>query len=164
MRDLKHIWLQNTSQRATIDEVDRVTLINAELAYMFNNISLQGEYLSSSIDAANKESLSAYYAQVSYFITGERRRMKGSYSGFGRLKPKRNFGTNGGFGAWEVAVRYSSIDLDGDDLNGGVLNDITVGLNWYLNPSTRFMLNYVLADAVDQGKANIIQLRGQIDF
>ena len=81
-------------------------------------------------------------------------------------KSKNNAKKNEGWGAFEIAARYSSIDLS--DSQDGKLNDITLGLNWYLNPCTRFMINYVLANYVDyeenETTENIFQLRMQIDF
>ena len=68
-------------------------------------------------------------------------------------------------GALELAARYSSMDLS--EANGGILNDITLGLNWYLNPSTRIMFNYVMgvADVNSEDiNENTLQMRMQIDF
>ena len=50
------------------------------------------------------------------------------------------------FGAWEVALRYSYVDLDDGDKSGGRCGDIVAGLNWWLNPNTKFMRNYVHGD------------------
>lgn len=147
----------------TIDGVNSSTLFNGELALVVNSLSIQGEFLSAAVDATDSDNFSAFYAQASYFLTGEYRPYKNAYEGFNRVKPKNNFG-QGGLGAWELALRYSNINLDGDITNGGQLSDITLGVNWYLNPATRFMVNYVLADLSDVGKANIFQIRGQIDF
>lgn len=147
----------------TIEGVNSSTLFNAEVALVVNSLSVQGEFLSAAVDATQEDNFSAFYAQASYFLTGEHRPYKNAYEGFSRVKPKNNFG-QGGMGAWELAVRYSNINLDGDLTNGGQLSDITLGVNWYLNPATRFMLNYVIADVKDVGKANIFQIRGQIDF
>jgi len=74
-----------------------------------------------------------------------------------------------------VALRYSNIDLnDGDPTgaaNGGEMDDITFGVNWYLNPQSRVMFNYVRSDvvsggvtALDAGTLSIYQFRFQIDF
>jgi phosphate-selective porin OprO/OprP len=70
----------------------------------------------------------------------------------------------GGLGAWEVGVRYSQVDLNDSIVSGGELDDITIGLNWHLNPNVRVMLNYVRADLDDVGDADIFQTRFQVDF
>ena len=104
------------------------------------------------------------YIQGSYFLTGEKRNYKTSSGAFDRVKPKENFRFGGGPGAWEAAVRYSSIDLDDSGVSGGELKDITVGLNWYLNPNTRIMWDYIRADLDDVGDANLFLMRFQVDF
>ena len=105
-----------------------------------------------------------FYVYGSYFLTGENRVYKTSSGAFDRMSPKRNFDGNGGLGAWEIALRYSNLDLNDADFSGGELDDFTVGVNWYLNPNTRFMWNYVFADLDDIGDTNIFQTRFQIDF
>jgi len=61
--------------------------------------------------------------------------------------------------------------MDLSKANMGTLDDTTIGVNWYLNPNTRVMLNYVLADLrASDGSGdvmtteNTIQCRIQIDF
>ena len=103
---------------------------------------------------------------MSYFLTGEYKKYKSSYSGFGRIKPKSNFGgtENKGLGAWEIALRYSNSDLNNKNVLGGQQSDIMVGLNWYLNPVTRIMLNKVWANIKNFGNANAFEVRFQVDF
>ena len=48
-----------------------------------------------------------------------------------------------------MAVRYSNMDLEDSSILGGQQDVYTVGLNYYVNPYLRFMLNYVYADADD---------------
>ncbi len=157
-----------------IADVFEIQMFNAEAAVVMGPFSLQGEYTKSNV--ATKATISenyvfrSYYAEASYFLTGETRKYKNSYVGFGRVKPKNNFSKGEkGRGAWQLALRYSAIDLNSGDPNTtgigrGELADITIGINWYLNPVTRIMLNYVLAKLKDQGSAGIVQMRFQIDF
>ena len=49
-------------------------------------------------------------------------------------------------------------------IQGGELRDFTFGVNWYLNPNTRFMWNYGWAERIDLGSANLFQSRFQVDF
>jgi phosphate-selective porin OprO/OprP len=67
-----------------------------------------------------------------------------------RVTPYRNFfwvpghGCPNPFsgGAWQVGVRYSYIDLNNGNVNGGQVQDVTFGLNWYLNPNFKVQWNY----------------------
>jgi len=108
--------------------------------------------------------LNAYYGFFSWFITGEHRVYNLSAGHFNRVHPKKNFGENGGTGAFQLSIRYSSVDLNDKDLRGGKLKDLTVGLNWYLNPATRLMFNYINSDAENMGNVNAYLMRFQVDF
>jgi phosphate-selective porin OprO/OprP len=140
-------------------------VFGAEAALVYGPFSLQGEYMYSGVDTPGGEdpSFQGAYVYASYFLTGEHRAYKTSAAAFDRVKPKKNFGA-GGPGAWEVGLRYSYLGLNDGEIEGGELSDFTVGLNWYLNPNTRFMLNYVHADLDGVGNADGFQMRGQIDF
>jgi phosphate-selective porin OprO/OprP len=51
-----------------------------------------------------------------------------------------------GWGAWELAGRFSYIDLNDGTLNriqGGVMEGFTLGLNWYLNTNLRCLFDWV---------------------
>ena len=54
---------------------------------------------------------------------------------FIRIRQGFKLGENGGVGALELAARYSHLDLTDSFLVGGVPDDSTVALNWYLNPN-----------------------------
>ncbi|MDZ7831970.1 MAG: porin [Desulfobacterales bacterium] len=70
----------------------------------------------------------------------------------------------GGWGAWETALRYSTLDFADKDVDAGNLNNYTLGLNGYLYPNLRIMLNYIYADLESAGVTRIFQTRFQIDF
>ncbi len=144
---------------------DDVDLAGLEAAWVSGPMSIQGEYVFANADIASSADFHGYYAQISYFLTGEYRRYKPTEGAFSRVKPKQNYSyKEGGLGAWEVAFRYSGLDLSDSGITGGQLHDMTAGLNWYLNPNTRVMWNYVHSDREDIGYADIFMTRLQIDF
>jgi len=147
--------------------VDSRVLYGAEVACMAGPFSLQGEYLAVQLDRedACTAGFDGYYISTSLFLTGESRAYDPGGGEFVRTKPLKPFG-DGGIGAWEIAARFSSLDLD-DEVRGGTQENVTLGLNWYANAHTRFMLNVVHASAEhDEGDidADIVQFRGQLDF
>ena len=149
-----------------ITDATGVDLVGLEFAAINGPLSVQGEWMQASVDstAAGNPDLSSYYLFASYFLTGEHRVYKASSATFGRVRPKHNYLGDGGSGALELALRYSSADLADANVSGGELDNITLGLNWYLNPNTRVMLNYTAADLAGTGDSNIAQARFQIDF
>lgn len=140
--------------------VDWVGLTGLEAAYLLGPVSLQAEYVHSSVvqsSSSKNRNVDGYYAYISWFMTGESRPY--SNGNFGRVRPGHRVG-KGGWGAWELGLRYSVLR---DDENQQ-LADITYGLNWYLTKKTRIMLNWVYTDYESEnkdGKANIAQMRLQ---
>ena len=142
--------------------------IGAEAALVDGPFSLQGEFVHTFIEGRNRwvgdPKFWAASIQASYFLTGEHRPYKTASGTFTRVRPLRNYGRNGGPGAWELAARYSYLTLNDHGVTGGRLSDITLGLNWYLNPSVRTMWNYVFADPSDGGDVSIFMWRFQVAF
>ncbi len=154
-------------------EAESALLLNAEVALVVDSFSLQGEfyYADVSSKAGNDPTFSAFNVYASYFLTGEHRIYKKSAGAFNRIKPLHNFlDGEGGIGAWEIAARFSMIDLNDGNINGGEAWNITLGLTWYLNPNTQVKLNYVYTNLDNQaggsqeGAAHLIGMRFQIDF
>lgn len=157
--------------KVNIDKTKSNNEINGELVLIYNSISLHSEYtyvgINTSENSALKESDYGFYSffgTLSWFITGEHKNYSKKNSAFGRLNPKKNFGTKGGFGAVEIALRYSVLNLNDKDLSGGKMNNITAGINWYLNPVTKIAFNYVHSSIYELGESNIYQMRFQIAF
>jgi phosphate-selective porin OprO and OprP len=70
----------------------------------------------------------------------------GAYGGIIPFDPVNVGGT--GWGAWEIAGRYSVMNLNDQigtvaGIAGGQQTIYTAGLNWYVNSNIRFMLNYL---------------------
>ena len=88
----------------------------------------------------------------------------------GKLYKEWRIGSGGfhGTGAWELAVRYSYLDLDSGNVRGGTLGDTTVGVNWYTNAYCKLVANYIHSDLIDptrgRSSTNIVAMRAQLDF
>jgi len=105
-----------------------------------------------------------YYAQAGFFLTGEHRPYK--QGAFDRVRPRRPFlsGDQRGPGAWEIAGRWSSLDLNSGAVRGGSVRNITGAVNWYLNALTRVSANYVFSDQQQLGDAHAFMMRFWFDF
>jgi phosphate-selective porin OprO/OprP len=148
-----------------------VHLFGLEAAWVNGPFALQAEYIGAIADASavGDPYFDGYYVQASYFLTGEHRPYGRRTGVFGRVKPNRSFLSGGGWGAWEIAARYSCIDLSDGGLpaSARTLQDIAVGLNWHLNPNVKLMWNYIRSD-VDgsdtDDAADIFMMRVQLMF
>ena len=139
-------------------------LFDPEFALIMGPVSLQSEYAFAFVEQIGGPPLffNGYMAQLSWFLTGEHRpydRKQGIHT---RMQPFEDFfrvrtrsqGVQTGLGAWEVAARFSNIVLNDHNIRGNNLTDFTVGLNWYLNPYTRWKFNYIRAFLEDERKGN----------
>ena len=66
-------------------------------------------------------SFNGFYVYGSYFLTNDRRSYKSGSGTPGGVKPSNPFYVENGTGAWEIAARYSQLDLDDDLVEGGTL-------------------------------------------
>ncbi|MFM8577752.1 MAG: OprO/OprP family phosphate-selective porin [Planctomycetaceae bacterium] len=138
---------------------DAFQLFDPEFSLIIGPFSLQSEYAFATVNQIGGPPLffDAFMVQVSYFLTGEHRpydREKGIQTRMTVNEPfVRPWGASRstplGIGAWEVALRFSTIDLNDENILGNELTDFTAGLNWYLSPHARAKLNYVLASLDD---------------
>jgi phosphate-selective porin OprO and OprP len=63
--------------------------------------------------------------------------------------------TGGGWGAFEIAGRFSTIDLNdqlgsANGVAGGRQTIYTLALNWYVNGNVRFMFDYLHGNIAKQ--------------
>lgn len=178
-RPESHVTNVRLVDTGDIPNVDDTLKFNGELAAVFGPWSVQGEYIRTDVsrqDGNEDVDFSGWYAYGSWFLTGESRPYDVESGDFGRVKPNSVLG-KGGYGALELAVRYSSIDLEDEDIIGGTEDNLTVGVNWYPNSHTRLMFNYIylvdsevaedfraLTGPDGEDSPNIFQVRAQVDF
>ena len=142
--------------------------LGLEGAWIHGPLLVQGEYLTVNADPKGKPSFegSGYYAQGSWVLTGESRPYsKGS---IGNVRPMNEYG------AFEVALRYSHVDLNDGPVLGGEEDDWTLGANWYLGQHFKLQANYIWASTTKHygapinGDADVdprvFEMRAQIYF
>lgn len=153
--------LADASRTALVDinngERSKSMNVGIEAAIVAGPVSVQTEVLDGTYeDDTQEEDVKAWYVQASYFITGESRPYKVGSGKFDRIKPKRSCG------AWELTAR---VDYAENDTLEREIEAQTLGVNWYLNPQTRFMLNYIQADVLEGAdEPNAVTGRIQFDF
>ena len=109
----------------------------------------------------------AAYTQVAYVLTGEYHPYNKQSGAYTRIIPKHAFGPCGN-GAWELAGRWSYLDLNDANIAGGRIQDGTLGVNWYLNQFTKMQFNYIHSwlerPLGTNSDADIFAVRAQLDF
>jgi phosphate-selective porin OprO/OprP len=102
-------------------------------------------------------SFGGYYVEASWFPTGESRRYTPGNAAFQAPRARIPFDGKGGWGAWELALRYSNTDLNDhegasgsaaspESVRGGEQSIYGAGVNWYLNSNVKLMFNYQHVD------------------
>ena len=147
---------------------------NVEAGGVWGPFHVMGQYVNMNVDrettGADDVTLDAWYVDVGWFLTGESKNYDAGKGQWGSIKPKGIVG-KGGIGAWEIAVRYEQADYTdtGAAFIGGEMDLLTVGVNWYVNNTMRFMANYVATLDYDEDgsgddgdEPSAFMLRGQI--
>ncbi|UCD69278.1 MAG: hypothetical protein JSW48_04135 [Betaproteobacteria bacterium] len=158
-------------------EFDRTT-IQYEGVGAWGPVKLQGEYADVDFDeGSGLADAKASYVSLVWLITGEQYVNNYSLTGMKTIKPLKPL-HKGGWGAWEVGVRFSETDLGrlpiaSDDPTENNVESTTVGIKWIPNQYTRFLLNWVenkfevpFTDAAGNivDKETRVDLRAQIYF
>ncbi len=129
----------------SVTNVNHVQTFGLEGLWVRGPLSLQTEGMAAVIDqTVNPTSLlGGGYATLGYFLTGEHRPYDRKAGAVDRVIPNHNFSEAGGVGAWEVAGRWSYLDVTDNLIRGGTMQNMTFGLNWYTNPYCKFVFNYI---------------------
>ncbi len=144
---------------------ERVDTALAEGAYLMGPFSLQAEYGIKGVKSTDgtRPIFYALYVSTSYALTGEMRPYVESLGTIRRIRPEREVRDgHGGLGAFEIAFRFSRIDLNDDNVMGGTLNDLTLGFNWYPTRPTRVSFNVIRAKREGWDPVWIFQGRWQL--
>lgn len=168
-RPESHVTDTRLVDTGSIGGVGSANLYGIEGAWVHDRLAVKGEYIMHGLDrdAANPDmDFSGYYMELSWFLTNDRLNYKKGV--FKAVKPSSIVG-EGGSGAWQVAARYSSIDLTDQGIAGGEQNNLTLGVNAYLTPIIRVAADYikvldVKGGNLDNDTPSILQFRLQLEF
>lgn len=158
---------------------EKVYAAGVELGGQWKNFYLASEYNTINVQrfgAASDLDFSGWYVQGSWILTGETRRWSGATGGFGAVRPAKPFDIKtGDWGAWELAGRYSTLDLNDNEgragfatpangVRGGEQDITTLGVNWFPNNVVRFQLEFqdVSVDRLNPGTVGLATVGAQI--
>ncbi|HEY8571905.1 porin [Phenylobacterium sp.] len=140
-------------------DADGVTALGAEAGWQFKQLSLAGEYFWIDVErrtgALADPDFSGWYVQGAWTLTGQPRRYNATSGGFDTPRVEKPFDLKANsWGVWELAARYSTLDLNyragpagtalpsPSSIRGGEQRIISVGLNWYPNNTVRFLADF----------------------
>jgi phosphate-selective porin OprO/OprP len=170
---------------AAVPGTSQIQVYGAEAAGNYGPLFFQGEYYWFDVERNFIVSLPSLkfqggYAEASYVLTGETRTYNPATAAYGGVVPANPFSLeSGGWGAWEIAGRYSTINLNdqlasANGIAGGRQDVYTLALNWYVSRNIRFMFNYLHGDiskqlsptnSADTGaKFDAVAMRTQVNF
>lgn len=160
------------------------TLLGLENVVNIGALQWCGEYQQVWLNRESDSELQFHggYFYLSYFLTGEHIPWDRETGCLDRVEPFENFflvdtccdGVRGGWGAWQIAARYSYLDLSDNDIQGGIGESVTAGVNWYWNPWAKWQFNYIYGNIWDNdenavggvnfGDYHVLGTRFLIDF
>ncbi len=165
-RFFSHPESRVTSERLVdtglFDDVSNQKIYGLEFAGAKNSLMFRSEFFRATWNQTdNKDPVfKGFYAQASWILTGET--FKYTQGKFLRIRPQNPRG------AWELAVRFSRVDLNDNAVTGGEERNLTLALNWYASGNQfRLMSNLIFVRTDENaGKEDptIIQLRAQLHW
>ncbi|KQY95204.1 hypothetical protein ASD21_07505 [Caulobacter sp. Root1455] len=141
-------------------DADHVSTGGVEAAGQYKTLMIQAEYERIGIERRNPAAgvsdphFDGWYVEGSWMLTGEKRRYNPNTFAFDAPSITHPFSPlTGAWGAFELAGRYSTVDLNyqpgalgtapgASAVRGGEQTVVSGGVNWYLNSIVRFMLDY----------------------
>lgn len=121
-----------------------ITRVGLEASKVSGPFSWQAEALATRVQRDPGDTVNFYgaYFFASWLLSGETRNYAPGTGQFDNITPYHPLGSEG-WGAWEVAARFSMVDLNDGDVIGGQQRDITLGVNWYPTARFRVQANFI---------------------
>jgi len=137
--------------------IGALEIAGARGSFMFRSEFFRAKWERTSVD---DPVFQGFYVQASWVLTGEE--FNYTQGKFVRIRPQNPRG------AWEVAARFSRVDLNDGNVKGGEEKNLTIGLNWY-SPGNQFRamsnLIFVRTDKYAGNESpTIIQVRAQFHW
>ncbi len=122
---------------------DGIRQYDIEASWRRGSFWLTAEHVETFVDSPTNGNLgfSGHYITASWILTGEMRDYHHKSGTFGPVPVSRSVYQNGR-GAWELAARWSSINLNDGPVAGGAMDILSLAVSWWLSPSFNVNLNY----------------------
>ena len=116
-----------------------ITAYGLEAAGSFGPLFFQGEYVNASFGQprGGDQDVTTWYLQGSWLLNGGHKGYKAATGVFAAPKVDKK-------GLWELTARYDSIE--NKDIANREATSTILGVNYYVNPSLRFMFNYTMGE------------------
>jgi len=135
---------------------DGYGLLAFENLINWGSLSVTSEYQTSSVSRGALSDLQFWgaYTQIGWVVTGEHHGWDRKTGTLKPLQPFENFwivdrargGRSAGWGALEVAARFSYADFTDGPIYGGESAIATLGLQWFWNANCRMQANYLIGN------------------
>jgi phosphate-selective porin OprO/OprP len=142
---------------------DHLLTVALEASLINGPLWINSEYVQSRVGSstAGDQVFHGVHVTAAWLLTGESHGYDRERAVVQRVRPRRN-ATDGGIGAIEIAAQWSRVDLTTGAIDGGALDRISAGVNWYPTADARFEVNYGYA-TLDRfglvGRTHIFQMR-----
>jgi len=149
---------------------EQAFLSGLEVGVVRGSHALQAEWIGSQVRHSDtgEAFFQGGYLHASWILTGESLRYDRRKGVFDGVDPSAPFSwKHRRWGALEAGLRASYLDLEHGLVQGGRMQILTAGLNWYWTRKTRMVLNVLHAEVdggLQDGRLNIVQTRFQWDI
>lgn len=122
---------------------DEARWLTGELAWRRGNLMVTAEHVRTKLDSPSigSPTFAGSYVWFEWTMTGESRAWNYDKALFGRPLPSHDF-TKGGKGLWSFAFAVNDTDLNEGMIDGGDMQQVMLGINWYPSKSFRWGLAY----------------------